>query len=174
MNIQVDKLTYIFIIISLLFSIYYIFFPSKKRFNVWMLFGPVIVILIFLQLLLKNKKDIENFYSSPQNPNNPFYTSEPKNKYFKLINACTKLGINTAEDHQITDCIYMLNNCKNNGYNHISKTIGGIECGPCFADDKQLCSNTVCLNGTVEDGVCNIAIDVNDYPLTTMEKTNYD
>jgi hypothetical protein len=171
MNIQVDKLTYILIIIALLFSIYFTLFPSKKRFNIFIIIGPIIAILIFIQLLLKNKKNIENFKSSPQNP---FYTSEPKNKYFKLINACTKLGINTADDNQITDCIYMLNNCKNNGFNHISKTIGGIECGPCFADDKQLCSNTICLNDTIEDGVCDVAINVNDYPLPTIEKTNYD
>jgi hypothetical protein len=68
----------------------------------------------------------------------------------------------------------MLNNCKKNGYNHISKTIGGIECGPCFANDKQLCSNTICLNGTIQDGVCDVAINVDDYPLSDIEKTNYD
>jgi hypothetical protein len=171
MNNQSILFIYYFFIIAILFSIYFIFVKSKKKINFLIIFIPIIIILIIIYLSSNNKNYIEKFKPSPQNP---FYTQQPKNKYFKLINACTKLGINTNEDHQINDCIYMLNNCKNNGFNHISKTIGGIECGPCFADDKQLCSNTICLNDTIEDGVCDVAINVNDYPLSTLEKTNYD
>jgi energy-coupling factor transporter transmembrane protein EcfT len=174
MNINFDIVTHFIIIIALLFSIYYIFFTSKKNYNLYFIIISIIVISIFILLIIKNNHFIEKFEASNNNFNNIFYTNEHKNKYFKLINACTKLGINTNDDHQITDCIYMLNNCKNNGFNHISKTIGGIECGPCFADDKQLCSNTICLDDTVQDGICDVAINVNDYPLSTLQKTNYE
>jgi amino acid transporter len=161
MNTSFNYIT-IFIIVLVIFSIYFKITPTKKRFNFSSISIPIIIV-IFISYLIYNAKN-----------NEYFYTSNEKNKYYKLVNACTKLGVNTTEDHQITDCIYMLNNCKNNGYNHISKTIGGIECGPCFANDKQLCSNTICLNGTIQDGVCDVAINVNDYPLTDIEKTNYD
>jgi hypothetical protein len=156
MNINFNIFT-LLIIIVILFSILFI---SKKKINIWIISATILAIGFFILFC--------NNYTEK------FYTPENKNKYFKLINACTNLGINTTEDHQINDCIYMLNNCKNNGFNHISKTIGGIECGPCFADDKQLCSNTICLNDSVQDGVCNVAINVNDYPLSTLDKTNYD